>query len=253
MSAKITLAIEKSTGRMTHINEAAKSSKFISVSNGKELIPVKSQARKKDWHFRQKEDSFYNDDRDLALHRYIVQIIMENCAINISDDLRLNYTEPRKEVAIFGKRSDVTVRYNGEEVHFEVVVTHDLDIEKINVYKHNKIKCVRMDFSDPQLLNAQPEKIRDEVLNNYKNKSIIYWQDEKVIEYIPESTYFNWNTLFVFVIVGLLIKYLIPFSIKRKRRHKRVSYSRQRYSNLELLKNHYPFKNKKKIKYSYTF
>ena len=180
MSATITLAKQESTGRTLHINDVLKEQRtdFYCVGCGKEMIVVKSEARKKDWHFRHSEETLCTGNRDAALHNFAVQVLMENAAISISKKLRIPYSDPKKEIAVFGKRSDVTVKYDNEDVHFEVFVTHDLDKGKIDIYKTNKVKCVRIDLSDPELLAAPPEKIKEAVLYQYKNKTFVYWQDE---------------------------------------------------------------------------
>ena len=176
MSATISLAKQESTGVVQHINEVDKQEGFvfICVGCGKEMIVVKSKPRKRDWHFRHAIESNCTGGKDTALHDYAVQILTENEAITIRKDLHISYSNPRKEVTVFGKRSDVTVTHENEDVHFEVFVTHDLGQEKIDTYKTNKIKCVRIDLSNPELLTASPDVIKETVLTQQKNKTIIY-------------------------------------------------------------------------------
>ena len=92
------------------------------------------------------------------------------------------------------------MNYLKDDVHFEVYVTHDLGEEKIRCYQKNKFKCIRIDLSDPSLLSAQPQKIEDEVLNQYDNKKFIYWNDELEKESELKKT-FELDK----VILGLLI------------------------------------------------
>ena len=65
-------------------------------------------------------------------------------------------------------------------MHFEVFVTHDLSKEKIQFFEDNKIKCVRIDLSNPDLLTASQETIKNKVLNQYHNKILIYWENNIV-------------------------------------------------------------------------
>ena len=140
MSATITLAKEKETGLIQHINDVVKEKGLLyrCVGCDKEVIVVKSKPRKKEWHFRHKVESSCTGGRDTALHDYAVQILINNSAVKVSKKLEITYTNPRKEVSFLGKRSDVTVTYENKDIHFEVYVTHDLDPEKIDIYKNYK-------------------------------------------------------------------------------------------------------------------
>jgi hypothetical protein len=190
MSATIILAKQESTDRILHINYVETNRiGFSCVGCSKEMVVVKSEARKKDWHFRHKDVTECNGRRDKALHDFAVQLLMENTEVAISEELQIVYNDPRKEVALLGKRSDVTVKYgDDEDVHFEVFVTHDLDKEKVDLYRNKKVKCVKIDLSNPDLLTAQPENIKDAVLKQTKNKTVVYWEDEKQIETVQPAS-----------------------------------------------------------------
>jgi predicted RNA-binding Zn-ribbon protein involved in translation (DUF1610 family) len=220
MSATITLAKQESTGRVLHINDVLKEQRtgFYCVGCGKEMIVVKSEARKKEWHFRHSEETLCTGSRDTALHNFAVQLLMDNSGITISKKLQIAYSDQRKEITVFGKRSDVAVKYENEDVHFEVFVTHDLDKEKIDIYKNNKIKCVRIDLSEPELLTAPPEKIKEAVLNQYKNKTVIYWQDEIVKPYESNESDFSWKHVLIVVGAFIGLRFLYNHFFKPKRR-----------------------------------
>ena len=220
MSATITLAKQESTGRILHINDILKNQRtgFYCVGCGKEMIVVKSEARKKEWHFRHSEETLCAGSRDTALHDFAVQVLMENAAISISKKLQIAYSDPRKEITVFGKRSDVTVKYENEDVHFEVFVTHDLDKEKIDIYKANNIKCVHIDLSHPVWLTASPEEIKEAVLSFHKNKTIIYWKNEPLTENQQNISLGN-------IILGIAALIGLGFLIKRlsgKRRRRKA-------------------------------
>lgn len=221
MSATIAIARDILTGRIFHIDNVDKTIKieFECCECKQKLSPVKTEARGKDWHFRHLQTTDIAKCRSKALHDFAVQILMDNRGITISKKLQIVYSEPRKEVAVLSKRSDVTVKYENEDVHFEVFVTHDLDQEKIEIYNANKVKCVRIDLSEPELLTASPEKIKEVVLNQYKNKTVVYWQDE--IEKAHESTEPGFGLKHVLMLIGAFIglRFLYNRFFKPKRRN----------------------------------
>lgn len=175
MSATIAIAKDVLTGRIFHIDNVDKTIKteFECCECKQKLSPAKTEARGKDWHFRHLQTTALAKCRSTALHDVAVQILKDYTGIAISKKLQIVYSEPRKEVTFLGKRLDVTVKYENENVHLEVFVTHDLDNEKIGIYKANKVKSVRIELSEPELLTAPPEKITEAVLNQYKNKAIV--------------------------------------------------------------------------------
>lgn len=152
MSATIAIARDILTGKIIHIDNVDKTlnTEFECCECRKKLSPVKTEARAKDWHFRHLQTADIAKCRSRALHDFAVQVVMENTSIIISRKLQIVYSEARKEVTFLGKRSDVTVKYENEDVHIEVFVTHDLEQEKIDIYRANKVKCVRIDLSKPE-------------------------------------------------------------------------------------------------------
>ena len=223
MSATIIIARDISTGRIFHIDDVDKNegASFECCECRQKLSPVKTEARGKDWHFRHLQTADIAKCRSTALHDFAVQVVMENAVISISKKLQIAYSVPRKEVTLFGKRSDVAVKYENEDVHFEIFVTHDLDKEKIDIYKVNKVKCVRIDLSEPSLLTASPEKIKETVLNQYKNKTVVYWQDEILKPY--EATQSDFSFKHVLILIGAFIglRFLYNHFFKPKRRNLR--------------------------------
>jgi hypothetical protein len=219
MSATITLA-RREDGKIIHINEFQKADKGLYSCAGcnEKVTGVKSELRKKDWHFRHAPSDDIDSCISKALHNLAVQLLMENESVIIGKNNRIRYCNPRKESSFFGRRSDVMVNYGGQDIHFEIFVTHDCEPEKIKVYKTNKIKSVLIDLSNPSLKTADRKTVEDLVLADYTNKRIIYWEDEKepVIENNPS---FSWQKVLLFI--GLLvgayyaIKKLFSFSGRR--------------------------------------
>ena len=121
------------------------------------MIPVKTVARGKAWHFRHlAENPSCFKPRKTALHAYAIQVLMENRSIRISKDILIEYSEPRKEACVFNYRSDVCVKSDEREVHLEIFVHNDLTPEKISCYKANKVRCVKGRFVHKGLAECNP-------------------------------------------------------------------------------------------------
>lgn len=103
----------------------------------------------------------------------------------------------------------MTVNYQGQDVHFEVFVTHDCEEEKLEVYRNNKIKAVVIDLSDRSLRSASGEEIKEKVLNSFKNKKLIYWEDRKETQIQPvEKIQYTWpriSLLNVLLFIGIVL------------------------------------------------
>ncbi|HWA35835.1 MAG TPA: hypothetical protein VG737_16950, partial [Cyclobacteriaceae bacterium] len=105
-------------------------------------------------------------------------ILESHSEIVIANNRKVKYTDPVREFAFQNIRSDLKVNSEEGAVHFEVFVTHNLSDANAAVYRNNKMKCVKIDLSDPQLLEASLERIADEVLSSHGNKTIVYWDDK---------------------------------------------------------------------------
>ena len=219
MSATVTIAKDIFSGRIFHIDNVDKivKSEFECCECKQKLSPVKTEARKKDWHFRHQNLSDIQKCRSTALHNFAVQIIKEHTEISVSKALKIVYSDPKTEVTLFGKRSDVTVKYSNVDVHFEVFVTHDIGKDKIDIYKTNKVKCVKIDLSDSGLLIASPNKIKEAVLDDYKNKSIIYWQDDEFKPYLVKETGFSLK--YILIVIGVFIGLKFLFNLFKRNRN----------------------------------
>ena len=205
MNASTIIGKSVKTGKYIHINDVNKKDNDTFICNcGGELIPVKGEAHKKEYHFRHPSDSNITACRNKALHNYAVQVINENTKITITEKLKIEYFVVGTEVWLNDLyRSDITVKYQNEDVHFEVFVTHDLGEAKTTFYQDSKIKSVRIDLSNPDLLTASQETIKDKILNQYRNKVLIYWES-KDIELSKEPVYSQQkgNSL-VYVIIAI--------------------------------------------------
>lgn len=141
-----------------------------------QLIVVKSEARKRDWHFRHQEDAICAGTRNDFLHEFAKQVVADNTSIMIAQSKRIGYSNPRMEAAFQSYWSDVLIDSEDKDVHVEIVVTHDLGTEKTRAYEKSNTKCVRIDLTEPALLTADKQAIIDAVLNQWDNKTLIGWQ-----------------------------------------------------------------------------
>src|SRR5687768_11945476 len=107
MSATITLA-RMEDGKIIHINEFKKADKKLYSCAGcsEKITGVKSELKKKDWHFRHVPSDDIDSCISKALHNLTVQLLMENESVIIGKNNRIQYSNPRKESSFFGRRSD---------------------------------------------------------------------------------------------------------------------------------------------------
>lgn len=210
MSAKITLAINQSSGYVDHIDQVDKNNKFHYRFRGceKDLIVVKSNARKKDWHFRHVIETSCSGAYDKALHDYAVQVILDNTSMIIEKYLRMEYSSPKKEQWIGAVRSDVKVVHNAEEIHIEIVVTHDMDENKLEYYRSEHIKCIRIDLSNPGLRKADTATIKEAILEDYTNKELFNWNETFTVPARPAAPK-SWLDFAIPVLVFLALIFFV--------------------------------------------
>ena len=81
------------------------------------------------------------------------------------------------------------------------------------------MKCVRIDLSANELLTASPEKINDAVLNEYRNKTIIYWEAEVLKPYTESESDFSWKHVLIAIGAFIGLRFLYKHFFKPKRRN----------------------------------
>lgn len=229
MSAKIRFAVEDLSGDVMHIDEVNKDhmQSFRCRSCGYEMTAVKSTARRKDWHFRHVVMRDCCGAPDRALHDYAVQVLLAETSLMIAENRQIAYAHACKECPFADYRSDVRVVHQGEHVHLEIVVTHDLGHEKIKQYRGQKIKCIRIDLTDAVLRTADPAIIRQAIVGSHTNKTIIYWDASEAVP-ASESLIQRLGVIVVVIAaISMLIKYLITRRQKTKRRY--VAYKIHRH------------------------
>lgn len=171
---------ESLSGKTLHIDEVKKdlNLRFICGECGNPLIPVKTLARGKDWHFRHPANSNIAKCRQTGLHDYVQQLLLEQSTITIAQGCTIEYSNQKKEQWLENLyRSDVYGIHDNLPVHFEIVVTSDLSDEKLKYFIGNKIRCVRIDLSDKKYLIMPRDIISDLVLNRWENKSLYGWEE----------------------------------------------------------------------------
>jgi hypothetical protein len=187
---QFSIGLHQPSGRLLHINEVVKGSNDSYFCPGCQsaLTPVKGEMRQQ--HFRHLADIYPHSCRSNALHEYAVQIIKENKQIRIRNNLTVDYTatEIKKRVITDASyiESDIAIQYEEEHIYVEVVVTHDMDMAKTDVYKDRQLKCLRIDLSDSSFLTMPPEKIKEHVLTNISIRNVIYW-DEPVAVVVEKT------------------------------------------------------------------
>ncbi len=209
-----------SNGKTIHIDDVQKENKlkFICAECESELVPVKTEARKKDWHFRHYKESNLVVCKQRGLHDFAEQVLYDAREIQISNSLRIKYTNPKKEAIIWGlRRSDVAVDFEESVLHFEVFVTNNLEAEKINYYNSNLVKCLKIDLSDKKYLSMSKNDLTECILNSTHNKTKFGWEGQIKIEIIKEGFWEKYGFGIVASAIFAIILYLMNRSMKRRR------------------------------------
>jgi hypothetical protein len=214
MSSQISYALKKTKDQVIHISEAEKGLKcgcWCLECDGI-LEAVKGDLR--DHHFRHADNRKCSGGLETAIHLLAKQIIANNSIIEIPGR-QLTYCNVRVENKLDTKKPDVTVSVNGDDVHFEIIVTNAVKKEKRSFYCNGKHKCVEINLSDKELWQLAPEELERLVLEETNNKGIIYWPQEKI-----EA---DWQTdsllerLFGFAILIFIALFFFKLILPRRR------------------------------------
>lgn len=176
----------------------------------KELTPVKGEARKREWHFRHQVDSDCKGGQETFVHQYAKQVIVARLQMAIPKYGKIDYTEAVAEKELISIRPDVTAIYNREEIYFEIAVKHFVEPSKKSVFINGKHKSIEIDLSELPL-TASPTEIENAVLNEVKNKRIIFWELPPAIVYkTREDKERSWKhpiAIFGYITMGLFLIY----------------------------------------------
>lgn len=208
-----------STGNTLHIDQVEKELNltFDCAECGSDLVPVKSEARKKDWHFRHKNESNLVACRRRGLHDFAQELLLESNEIQIAKSLRINYSNAKKEDSVDGLyRSDVSAIYEEAILHFEVFVTNDLKVDKAKYYDDNQIRCIKIDLSDKKYLLMSREEIVDTILNSTHNKTMYGWGGQLKDELVQDSFWKRYSVELVLGVISLLVLFIFKRRMKRR-------------------------------------
>lgn len=186
----------------------------------KQLIPVKGEARKKEWHFRHLVDSDCKGGQETFVHQYAKQVIVDRLQMTIPKYGKINYTEAIAEKELVSIKPDVTAIYNGQKIYFEIAVTHFVEPEKKSFFINGQHKSIEIDLSDLPLI-ASPTEIENAVLNEIENKRIIFWEASLTNVNKPYSDKQRW-WLHPMAIVGYFVVgiFLLCKIVKRSTKKK---------------------------------
>jgi len=93
----------------------------------------------------------------------------------------IEYSEAIPEKSFQSIRPDVTAKYKGQVLFFEVAVTHFVELSKEQYLATEKHKCIEINLSQISL-ELMPKEIESEILNELRNKKMLYWESESDIQ-----------------------------------------------------------------------
>jgi len=172
----IKYALNIETGKPVLIDEAERKLFYKCANCGNQMVVVKGEQRKKEWHFRHYEDTNCNGGQETVIHKLAKQIIVENSEILIPNE-KLSYSQAREEEPFLSIVPDVIVVANNENIYFEIAVTNPVNISKESFYKNGKYKSIEIDLSNISY-DIRLDDLKVLVLNQESNKRKIFWAEE---------------------------------------------------------------------------
>lgn len=206
----IKYAFDQLTDKPVFINDAVNGldCKCKCAKCGERLKAI--QGPKNEWHFSHHNNSNCNGGQETIVHQYAKQVIVFGLQMTIPKYGKINYTEAIAEKELISIRPDVTAIYNGQKIYFEIAVKHFIEPEKKSFFINGQYKSVEIDLSNLPL-NSSPREIENAVLNEIKNKKIIFWETPPVIVYQFQKVKEPWWThpiaILGYIVVGLILLY----------------------------------------------
>lgn len=162
-------AFVSGTKEPVFIKGAKRTEVYACCKCGEQLIPVMGVIY--DWHYRHKIYSECSGGPETAVHLLTKQFICESNRMRVASGY-LNYENPKSEIEFGSIVPDVTAIANGMGLFFEVVVTHDMDSKKRQVYTNGNHICYKLDYSKiPYTIS--PEELKRLVLEDPSNKYLV--------------------------------------------------------------------------------
>lgn len=198
------LGKEKSTNRIIAIAEAKRglTCDCVCLDCGKDYVAV--QGDKNDWHFRHYDETNCKGGQETALHLLAKEIIATNSQITLPFHGTVLYDNPVKEKYFQTIQPDVTAITSGQNLFFEVLVTHLVDASKEKFYSDGEHKSVEIDLQKYEFTTR--EDLEKVILTDTNNKRIIFWEKKIVKEQNNDS---SWVFLLIFGVLAFFgLKFL---------------------------------------------
>jgi len=176
----IKYAINQVTGKSVFINNAENG---LACNCKCEICGEKFEAIQgpiNEWHYRHYKQTQCTSGQETAIHQYAKQIIVENFQMDIPKHGTIFYSNPVAEKQLISKRPDVTATLNGEKIFFEIAVKHFIEPSKRQFFKDGQYKSIEIDLSNVPY-DITPDKLKDIVLLQINNKTIIFWEPQIII------------------------------------------------------------------------
>ncbi len=199
--ATFKLGIDNTTSKVVMIAEAKRGldCDCICPDCKKDFVAVKGN--KNDWHFRHYEETNCKGGQETALHLLAKEIIANNNQINLPFYGTVFYENAVTEKYFNTIKPDVTANTSGQNLFFEVLVTHRVDAIKEKYYRVGEHKSVEIDLQNYKFTTRIDLEI--EILTNCNIKRIIYWEKKIVVKKRKDNSWIVWLIIVVLTFSGL--------------------------------------------------
>lgn len=141
------LGINKKTGKTVSIQEVAKGLQCDCICPDCQQQFVAAQGEKNEWHFRHYEETNCKGGQETALHRLAKEIIVSNTQFELPNYGTVIYESPESEKSFLTFKPDITAKINGQDLFFEIFVTHAVDRIKETFFRNGEHKSVEINFT----------------------------------------------------------------------------------------------------------
>lgn len=226
MNNTIKIAYHLSSNKFIHIDNAknglACNCECIRCKERLEAVQGKIRAK----HFRHHVNINCKGSQETALHELGKQILVNSQQINIPGNGIVTYSDAIAEKKYESIRPDVTATYNKQKIFFEIYVSHAIDTAKEKFYINGKYKSIEIDLQGYE--TSKYREIKKLVLNETKNKRLIFWDNESSLstkskdQKVKNNDDNSFHEIFERVIIGAIVFFgmreIIRFLNRRKRR-----------------------------------
>jgi len=180
MTNTIKIAFHSPTKRFMHIDNAENglSCNCECYKCNERLEAIQGKIRTN--HFRHHTNVNCKGSQETALHEFGKQILIENSQIAIPEHGTISYSDPEEEKQFERIRPDVSAIYNGQQIFFEILVTHPVGRDKESFFIYGKHRSVEINLSGA--LNSTYEEIENIVLHETSKKRLIYWEKKEPVK-----------------------------------------------------------------------